>query len=163
MQTSPLVAWRRTLAPPRLVAPPPPPSWGGGGSRAVIQQPRRSSTPPPAHPSSPSSAPPPLPGSLALYEGYCRSSPPPPASPASGVAGRDDRLAGHHHLPGSQPIHTPAPSWASIVRDGARANHTAVSRHDFLTLYERCIDSGLRTRLILATRLVVMRFPSPAA
>ncbi len=61
VKTSPLVAWRRTLAPPRLVAPPPPPSRGGGGSRAEIQQPRRSSTPPPAHPSSPLPPPPRLP------------------------------------------------------------------------------------------------------
>jgi hypothetical protein len=85
--------------------------------------------------------------------GHERISPQLPASPSSaGVAGRAVRTA-ETRLPasytGSRPIHTPAPSWASIVRDGARANHTAVSRHDFLTLYERCIDSGLRTRLIL--------------
>ncbi len=40
-------------------------------------------------------------------------------------------------------------SWASIVRDGARVNtKLAVSRQDFLTLDERCIDSGLWTRLV---------------
>ncbi len=55
----------------------------------------------------------------------------------------------NHTLPGSRPIITPAPTWASIVRDGARAIHTAVLRQDFLALYERCIDSGLRTRLLL--------------
>ncbi len=85
--------------------------------------------------------------------GHERISPRLPASPSSvGVSGRAVRTA-ETRLPasytGSRPIHTPAPSWASIVRDGARANHTAVSRHDFLTLYERCIDAGLRTRLIL--------------
>ncbi len=31
----------------------------------------------------------------------------------------------------------------------ACANHTAVSRQDFLALYKGCVDSGLRTRLIL--------------
>jgi hypothetical protein len=114
----------------------------------VIQQPRRSTTPPPAHPSSPLPRASPSPGVDGAIRGVLQElSPRPPASPSSGVAGRDGRLAGHH-LPGSRPIHTPAPSWASIVRDGARAKTTAVSRHDFLTLYERCIDSGLRTRLI---------------
>jgi hypothetical protein len=92
----------------------------------------------------------PSPGVDGAIQGVLQElSPRPPASPATGVAGRDGRLAGNHPLPGSRPIHTPAPSWASVVRDGARANHTAVSRQDFLTLYERCVVSSLQTRLIL--------------
>ncbi len=76
-------------------------------------------------------------------------SPRPPASPSTGVAGWARRLAGIHHLPGNRTVSNPAPSWASIVRDGARANmNPAVSRQDFLALYERCIDSGLRTRIV---------------
>jgi hypothetical protein len=73
----------------------------------------------------------------------------PPTSPATGVAGRACRLAGTHTLPGSHPIPKPVPSWASVVGDGVRANLTAVSRQDFLAVYERFADSNLRTRLIL--------------
>jgi hypothetical protein len=95
----------------------------------------------------PSPMPPPLPGSTATGKAYCRSFP--PASPATGVAGRACRLAGTQHLPGSHTVSNPAPTWASIVRDGARANtKPAVSRQDFLALYERCVDSGLRSRII---------------
>jgi hypothetical protein len=61
--------------------------------------------------------------------------------------GRACRLAGTHHLPGSCSVSTP--SWASIVRDGMRADHQpAVSRQDFLALYERCIASGLQMRIV---------------
>jgi hypothetical protein len=96
--------------------------------------------------------PPPTPshllGSPASGEAYFRSSP--PASPATGVAGRVCRLAGTQHLPGSHTVSNPAPTWASIVRDGARANtKPAVSRQDFLALYEHCVDSGLRSRIVI--------------
>jgi hypothetical protein len=94
--------------------------------------------------SPPFSAPPPLLGLMALGEACCRSSP-----PTTGVAGRAGRLAGTNTLPINRPTSNPAPSWASVVRDGACANLSAVSRQDFLALYERCSDSGLRTRLIL--------------
>ncbi len=82
-------------------------------------------------------------------------SPRPPASPSTGVVGWARRLAGTHQLPGNCTVSNPAPSWASIVRNGARANtspavsNPAVSRPDFLALYERCIDSGLRTRIVI--------------
>jgi hypothetical protein len=82
-------------------------------------------------------------------------SPRPPASPSTGVVGWARRPAGTHPLPGNRAVSNPAPSWASIVRDGARANTSpavsspAVSRLDFLALYERCIDSGLRTRIVI--------------
>jgi hypothetical protein len=149
VRTSPLVTWRRTLAPPRLAAPPPP-SRGGRGSMGDTQQARRSSTPPPAHFSSPrlhASPSPRVDGSRPgmLQELY----PCPPASPFAGVAGWARRLEGTHQLPGSRTVSNPAPSWASIVRDGARANtKPAVSRQDFLALYERCINSGLRTHIV---------------
>jgi hypothetical protein len=149
VQTSPLLAWRRTLAPSRLAAPPPP-SRGKGGSRDETQQHRRSSTPPPARLSSPLLHTSPSPVVDGAVRGALQElSPRPPASPATGVAGRAGRLAGNHTLPGSHPITTPAPTWASIVRDGALAIHTAVSRQDFLALFERCVDSDLRTHLIL--------------
>ncbi len=79
----------------------------------------------------------------------CRSSRPPPASPSTGVAGRACRLAGTHPLPGSRTVSDPAPAWANIVRDGVWAyTKPAISRQDFLALYEHCIDSGLWTRII---------------
>jgi hypothetical protein len=105
----------------------PPPSRGGGGSRGETQQARRSTPTPPVQ----------------------RSSPPLRASPSPGVAGPAGRLAGINTLPGHRSISNTAPSWASVVRDGVRANHSSVSRQDFLALYERCSDSGLHTRLIL--------------
>jgi hypothetical protein len=37
-------------------------------------------------------------------------------------------------------LHPPGPA---LWGDGARAKQTAVSRQDFLALYERCADSGL--------------------
>jgi hypothetical protein len=147
VQTSPLVACRRTLAPPRLAAPPP--SRGGGGSRGDIQQNRRSSTPPPVLFSSP-----PLHASLSPgVDGARRSvlqelSPPPSASPINGVADRACRL-GTNTIPSSHHISNTAPFWASVVRDGVHAKHAGISRQDFLDLYERCSDSGLRTCLIL--------------
>jgi hypothetical protein len=77
-------------------------------------------------------------------------SPRPPASPSTGVVGWARRPVGTHQLPGNCTVSNPAPSWASIVRDGACANTSpAVSRLDFLALYERCIDSGLRTRIVI--------------
>ncbi len=95
-----------------------------------------------------------------LGEVYCRSPPPtPPASPSTGVAGWAGKPAGNLTLPGRRPtpISNPEPSWASVVRDGARATHTAVSRQDFLALYERCPESGLRTRFILRHQAVQVR------
>jgi hypothetical protein len=149
VRTSPPIERGRTLAPPRPTAPPPP-SRGGGGSRED-QQPRRSPTPPPARTSSPPSHASPCPGVDGLRRGVLQElSPLPPASPATGVAGGACRLAGTQHLPGSRTVSNPAPTWASIVRDGARANtKPAVSRQDFLALYERCIDSGLRSRIVI--------------
>jgi hypothetical protein len=150
VRTSPLVAWRRTLAPPRLAAPPP----AGVGEAARVKHSRPGGHPPQHQPTSPllhpAFTPPPLLGSTALGKACCRSSPPaPPASPSAGVAGWARRLAGTHQLPGSRSVSNTAPSWASIVRDGARANtKPAVSRQDFLALYELCIDSGLRTRIV---------------
>jgi hypothetical protein len=48
-----------------------------------------------------------------------------------------------------------APSWASVVRDGARLRTSqsptptldVVTRGDFVTLYERCIASRLKARV----------------
>jgi hypothetical protein len=75
-------------------------------------------------------------------------SPRPPASPATGVAGWA-QAGGANHLPGRHTVSNPALSWASIVRDGARANiKSPILRQDFLALYERCIESGLRTRIV---------------
>jgi hypothetical protein len=126
----------------------PPPSRGGGGSRAV-RQPRRSLTPPSERFTSPPLHASPSPGVDGHSAGAVQEpSPRPPASPATGVAGRACRLVGPH-LPGNHTVTNPGSSWASVVRDGARAYHKpAVSRQDFLALYERCIDSGLRARIV---------------
>jgi hypothetical protein len=129
----------------------PPPSRGGGGSKGEVQQDKRSSTPPPPHLSSPSLHASPSPGVDGSRPGVLQElSPRPPVSPSTGVVGWARRLAGTHQLPGNRTVSNPAPSWASIVRDGVRANtNPAVSRQDFLALYERCIDSGLRTRIVI--------------
>jgi hypothetical protein len=83
--------------------------------------------------------------------------------PASPSAGLDDRLYGDVEtqqepltLPASPSHSFAVPSWASIVRDGGRfrdpqpplhsAPPAAITREDFLTLYERCIESGLKAR-----------------
>jgi hypothetical protein len=99
--------------------------------------------PPPLHAS-------PSPGVEGCRPGVVQElSPRPPASPSTGVVGRACRLAGTSHLPGSRTVSNPAPSWASIVRDGAHANSKpAVSRQEFLKLSERCIASGLRSRIV---------------
>jgi hypothetical protein len=89
---------------------------------------------------------------MALDEVYCRSPPPaPPPPPQQGSqAGLVSRRGTSLYLAGDPPpISNPEPSLTSVVRDGARATHTAVSRQDFLALYEHCSESGLRTRLIL--------------
>ncbi len=128
---------------------PPPPSRGGGGSRGETRQVRRSSTAPPVRFSSPPLRASPSPRVDGARRGVVQEpSPRPPASPATGVAGWAGRL-GANSIPGSRPFSNTAPSWASVVRDGVRAKHTAVSRQDFLALYELCSDSGLRTRLVL--------------
>jgi hypothetical protein len=158
VRTSPLIAWRRTLAPPRLAATPPP---AGAGEVAGVTLSRpnghlhhhQSVSPPPL------SAPPPLLGSMVLGEACCRSSPPASPPPTTGVAGWAGRLAGTNTLPGNRPISNTALSWASIVRDGVRANHSAISRQDFLVL---CSLGALTPAFAFATRLVVTRSASPA-
>jgi hypothetical protein len=112
----------------------------------VTQQPRWSNTPTPACTSSHLLYASPYAGFAGCRPGMQELSPRPPTSPSTGVAGRASRLAGTHQLPGSRAVSNPAPSWASIVRDGACAyTKPAVLRQDFLALYELCIDAGLRT------------------
>jgi hypothetical protein len=93
--------------------------------------------------------PPPLLGSMGVGQDAAGALPPPLPHPQQGSQGRACRLAGTHHLPGSCPVSNPAPSWASIVRDGARADHQpAVLRQVFIALYERSIASDLQMRIV---------------
>ncbi len=152
MRTSPLIAWRHTLAPPRLAATPTPAMAGEVAgvtlSRSDGHLHHHQCVPPP-----PLSAPPPLLGSLALGEACCRSSL--PASPPPPLQGSQDGLVGwlgptpYQTIAPSPTLHSPA----SVVRDGVCAKHSAVSRQDFLALYERCSDFGLFMSLILTTSL----------
>jgi hypothetical protein len=125
VRTSPLLAWRRTLAPPRLAAPPPP---AGAGEAAGLKPSNTDGhlhhhqrvTPPP------SCTPPPLLGLTALYEVHCRSSPPAPPPPPlqglqAGLAGWREtllylaaapRLPRHRgRRPGWQAGGEPYPTW----------------------------------------------------
>ncbi len=98
------------------------------------------------------------------------------ASPTSGVAGEPAVPAGcqlTHPRPYSSPR---APTWASVVRgEGARAVKTtspsqqpAVIAADFTTLYDRCLASGLKARVVFShaagrqTLTVSCSFPAPA-
>jgi hypothetical protein len=90
------------------------------------------------------------------------SSPRHTAFPPRGVDGRLARgskepLQQHHLSLLADPSHScTAPSWASVVRGDAHprsplpatlsASPTAVSREDFIALYERCVENGLKTR-----------------
>ncbi len=146
MQTSPLVARRRTLAPPQLNAPPP--TRGGGGSSRVNQQTRRSSPPPKRTPSPllPAS---PLPGVDSGRIGAVQKGTPPRLPLNRGRRpGAQDR--GQYSLSTWQPpLPRHAPSLANIVQGGAQASPLpAVMRQDFHALYQCSIVSGLRTRLI---------------
>jgi hypothetical protein len=119
-----------------------------------VQQPRRLSTPPPACNSFPLLNAFFSPGVDGCRPGVLQElSPRPPASPTTEVAGRVCRLVGIHHLPGSHTVSNPAPSWASIDRDGVCANVKpavlTISRQEFLTLYEQYIFSSLRSRIII--------------
>ncbi len=137
-----------TLAPPRFAATPPP-SQGGGGSRGDTQQARRSSTPPPVRFSFLLSAPPPFLGSMAPGEACCRSSPPAPLLPPTGVVGRACTLAGDQHFTWLLSRLQPCTLLGQRCERWHTRQTSAVSRQDFLTLYDRCSNSGLRTRLIL--------------
>jgi hypothetical protein len=73
--------------------------------------------------------------------------PPPQQGSQAGQAGRVPHSL--PPLPSSRPLPGLAPSWASIVQGGAHtAAPPAVSRQEFLALYERCIASGLRSRIV---------------
>ncbi len=62
---------------------------------------------------------------------------------------RQDRSQSHSPPPSSRPLLRLPPSWASIVQgDAHAAAPPAISRQDFLALYERCITSGLRSRIV---------------
>jgi hypothetical protein len=151
-----------------LPAASPPSSSGGGGlpsprAEGADQSARRTSqqhTPPPRHHASPPSE-----GDGRCRQGGSTATRPPPHHAASPSTRVDGRLAGgaadlHHHLHLSLPAYPSfscaAPSWASVVRDGARprnppqatlsASPAIVSRDDFITLYERCVESGIRAR-----------------
>jgi hypothetical protein len=85
------------------------------------------------------------------------------ASPSARVDGRLavgwEDLQQHLSLPADPLFSCTAPSWASVVQDGARpripvpatlsTSPATVSRDDFITLYERCIESGLRVRFAI--------------
>jgi hypothetical protein len=152
-------------APPWLTAPTPRSQGRGGSSRDETRQPRWSTTP------SACTSSPLLSASPLSWGRWCKARCgagghlPPPASPATGVAIRVCRPARLTlYLAGSCPVSRPAPSWASIVKEAAHANLLPdVSRRDFLAFYERCIVSGLRTRIVSCRQLAVTRFLSPAA
>jgi hypothetical protein len=109
VRTSPLVAWRRTLAPPWLAATPPPARAGevagvrfsksDGQPHHQCISPRPLSVPPPLRAS-------PSPGVDGARRGGLQDPPPRlPTSPTTGVAGR---LAGTHTLPDPSPtLHSP--------------------------------------------------------
>jgi hypothetical protein len=98
------------------------------------------------------------------------------ASPICGVAGQPAMLAGNQ-LTHPRSYNSPgAPTWASVARgEGACAvknirplQQPAVSAEDFTALYERCLASGLKARVVFShaagcqTISVSCTFPVPA-
>jgi hypothetical protein len=98
------------------------------------------------------------------------------ASPTCGVAGELAVPAGSQltHL---RPYNSPgAPTWASVVRgEGSRTVKTtrplqqpAVIAADFMALYDQCLASGLKARVVFShaagcqTLTVSCIFPAPA-
>jgi hypothetical protein len=87
----------------------------------------------------------------------CHTATPPHGDDGRLASGSKEPLQQHHLSLPADPSHScTAPSWASVVQGDARprsplpatlsASPTAVSREDFIALYERCVENGLKTR-----------------
>jgi hypothetical protein len=127
VRTSPLVAWKRTLAPPRLAAPPPP---AGAGEAARVKSSRPDGHPPQHQRTSPllhpAFTPPPLLGSTALGQACCRSSPPAPPPPPPPQRLHAGRAGWRGHIIFlaavlSPTLHPPGPVSSAMARAPTRS------------------------------------------